>query len=103
LARREKLLIAQETENATNHAERARAAAQVAADGQASRTRTIEQANAEMERARMAIYRELPSVVLLGLAARELASKLSSIEHVNVTPDLLAMVLSELGKGTKQG
>ena len=31
---------------------------------------------------------------------RELAGKLSKIDHLNVTPDLLATVLGELGKGS---
>ena len=33
--------------------------------------------------------------VLLGLAAREFAGKLDTIEHLNVTPDLLAAALGE--------
>ncbi|MDD1450354.1 hypothetical protein NHF48_004095 [Sphingomonas sp. H160509] len=32
---------------------------------------------------------------MLGLAARELAGKLDTIEHLNITPDLLATVLGE--------
>jgi hypothetical protein len=36
--------------------------------------------------------------VLLGLAAREMAGKLSKIDHVNVTPDLLAALTRELGR-----
>ncbi|TXM87781.1 band 7 protein, partial [Methylobacterium sp. WL103] len=31
----------------------------------------------------------------LGLAAREFAGKLETIEHLNVTPDLLAAALGE--------
>jgi hypothetical protein len=37
----------------------------------------------------------MPPTVLLGLAARELAGKLDTIEHLNVTPDLLASALGE--------
>ena len=33
--------------------------------------------------------------MLLGLAARELAGKLDTIEHLNVTPDLLASIVGE--------
>ena len=47
----------------------------------------------------MTIYRDLPPAVLLGLAARELAGKLDTIEHLNVTPDLLAGVLREFRAG----
>jgi regulator of protease activity HflC (stomatin/prohibitin superfamily) len=101
LARREQELIAQEAANARNRAEGTRDAMQIAADGEASRVRTVEQARADMERARMAIYRDLSSHVLLGLAARELAGKLTKIDHLNVTPDLLATVLGEFGRSTR--
>lgn len=40
----------------------------------------------------------MPPVVLMGLTARELAGKLETIEHVNVTPDLLASLMSEFRK-----
>jgi regulator of protease activity HflC (stomatin/prohibitin superfamily) len=101
LARREQELIAQEAANARNRAEGTRDAMQIAADGEASRVRTVEQARADMEQARMAIYRDLSSHVLLGLAARELAGKLTKIDHLNVTPDLLATVLGEFGRSTR--
>ena len=98
LARRENDLIAQETANARNRAEGEREAMQIGADGEAGRIRTVEQARAEMEQMRIAIYRDLSAHVLLGLAAREAAGKLTSIEHLNVTPDLLAMVAKEFGR-----
>jgi regulator of protease activity HflC (stomatin/prohibitin superfamily) len=101
LARREQELIAQEAANAGNRAEGTRDAMQIAADGEASRVRTVEQARADMEQARMAIYRDLSSHVLLGLAARELAGKLTKIDHLNVTPDLLATVLGEFGRSAR--
>jgi hypothetical protein len=44
----------------------------------------------------MAIYRDLPASVLVGLAARELAGKLETIEHLNLTPDVLSPLLSHL-------
>lgn len=90
LARREKMLIAEETGNARDRATGKAEAMQVEAEAEAQRIRTLETAKAEAELARMTIYRDLPPNVLMGLAARELAGKLSKIEHVNVTPDLLA-------------
>ena len=45
------------------------------------------------ERQRIAIYSDLPAQVLLGLAARDFAGKMKGIEHLNVTPDLLAAAL----------
>lgn len=95
LARREKLLIAEEAENARNRATGVAEAQQVEAAAEAGRIRTVEGAKAEAERDRIAIYRDLPPTVLLGLAARELAGKLDTIEHLNVTPDLLASIVGE--------
>jgi regulator of protease activity HflC (stomatin/prohibitin superfamily) len=99
LARREKLLIAEEAENARNRATGAAEAQQIEAGAEAERIRTIESAKAETERQHIAIYRDLPPAILLGLAAQQLAGKLDKIEHVNVTPDLLATVLGEFRKG----
>jgi regulator of protease activity HflC (stomatin/prohibitin superfamily) len=99
LARREMLLISQEAENARNRATGLAEAQQVEASAEADRIRTVESARAEAEQARMTIYRDLPPAVMLGLAARELAGKLNTIEHLNVTPDLLATVLGEFRRG----
>lgn len=95
LARREKLLIAEEAENARNRATGVAEAQLVQSGAEAERIRTVEGAKAEAERDRIAIYRDLPPAVLLGLAARELAGKLDTIEHLNVTPDLLASIVGE--------
>lgn len=95
LARQEKLLIIEDAENARNRATGLAEAQGIEATAQAERIRLVEGAQAEAERQRVAIYRDLPPAVLLGLAARELAGKLETIEHVNVTPDLLASVLGE--------
>jgi regulator of protease activity HflC (stomatin/prohibitin superfamily) len=100
LARRESELIDQEVANARRRAEGVRDAEQIAADGEANRLRSVELARAEMEQARFANYRDLPSQVILGMAARELAGKLTKIDHINITPDLLATLLGEFGKRT---
>jgi regulator of protease activity HflC (stomatin/prohibitin superfamily) len=101
LARQEQELIAQEATNGRNRAEAAREALQIAADGEATRIRAVEQASADMEQARIAIYRDLPQHVLLGLAARAFAEKLTKVDHLNVTPDMLASVLGELGRSSR--
>jgi regulator of protease activity HflC (stomatin/prohibitin superfamily) len=98
LARREKNLIAQEAENAGNRAQGLAEAQQIEAEAEATRIRAVEGAKAETEKARLDIYRDLPAAVLYGLAARELAGKLTKIEHVNVTPDLLAALFGEMRK-----
>lgn len=99
LARRESLLIAEQAGNDRARAVAAADAGQVAADAEAARIRTVEGAQAEAEHERIAIYRDLPGQVLFGLAARELAGKLDGIEHLNVTPDLLAALVGEFRKG----
>ena len=93
LAKREKLLITEESENARNRATALAEAQQIEADAEAGRIRVIETARAETEQAHIAIYRDVPPAVLMGLAARDLATKLDRIDHVTVTPDLLATVL----------
>ena len=98
LARREKNLIAQEAENAGNRAQGLAEAQQIEAEAEATRIRAVEGAKAETEKARLDVYRDLPPAVLYGLAARELAGKLTKIEHVNVTPDLLAALFGEMRK-----
>ena len=95
LARREKQLIAEETGNARDRATGLAEAQQIEAAAEAERIRTVESARAEAETAHIAIYRDLPPGVMLGLAARELAGKLDTIEHLNVTPDLLATLMGE--------
>jgi hypothetical protein len=44
----------------------------------------------------MAIYRDLPQSVLIGLAAQEFAGKLQRIEHLNITPEHLGPLFTEL-------
>lgn len=99
LARREKLLIAEEAENARNRATGVAEANQIEAAAEADRIRIVESAKAEAEQQHIAVYRDLPPAILLGLAAQQLAGKLETIEHVNITPDLLATVLGEFRKG----
>jgi regulator of protease activity HflC (stomatin/prohibitin superfamily) len=107
LATREEQLIAQRGQNERRRVTDAADAQRIDAESRAARTaiesaakadaiRKVDGAGVEAEQARMAIYRELPPSVLLGLAARELAGKLQRIDHLNVTPDLLGAQLSDL-------
>lgn len=96
LARQEKRLIAEESENARDRAQGLATAGRIDAEAEAERLRVVEFARAEAEKAHMAVYRDVPVASLLGLAAREFAGKLESIEHLNVTPDLVAALLREL-------
>ncbi len=107
LARREANLINQHGENekkrATDAAEAARIAAEAEADrngiaarAQAESIGLVEEAKVKAEQERMAIYRDFPTERLLGLAAQRLAGKLQRIEHLNLTPDLLGGLLTNL-------
>ncbi len=69
----------------------------------AEATRVVEAARVEGEAARMAVYRDLPQTVLLGLAARELAGKLQKIEHVRIEPDTLANLVAGLARPAALG
>ena len=107
LARREEQLIERRGQNERRRAEEEAEARRIEVEAKAQRTRVdsearagsiraVESARVEAEKARMEIYRGLPPTVFYGLAARELASKLETIEHLNVTPDLLGPVLTRL-------
>ncbi len=98
LARRERQLIELEDENTRNRARGDVAALEIAASSEAERLRTVETARTEMERARIDIYRDIPRDVMLSLAAREFAGKLNTIEHLNVTPDLIGHLLGHLAQ-----
>jgi regulator of protease activity HflC (stomatin/prohibitin superfamily) len=97
LARRQKVLIAEQAANARDEATGRAEAGLIEARAEAERIGAVEQARALAERAHMDVFRDLPPQVLLGLAAREFAAKVEMIEHLNITPDMLATVLREFG------
>jgi regulator of protease activity HflC (stomatin/prohibitin superfamily) len=125
LARREEQLIAQRGQNgrrqATEQAEAERIASdagnararltaeaeahQVLVKGEATAksVRLVDGAKVDVERSRMEVLRNVPPTVLMGLAARELASKLQRIDHLNLAPDALAAMLQTLvAAGTRR-
>ena len=114
LARREQQLIDQRGQNtrreATEKAEAARidseaqaARTRITTDAQAAGIRAVEGARTALEKERLEAYRTMPGVVLAGLAAQELAGKLQRIDHLNITPDLLAPLFANLLEaGTKR-
>jgi regulator of protease activity HflC (stomatin/prohibitin superfamily) len=108
LARREEELVAQKGANDRLKTQEEWAADAIATEARARRdvqlaeasaqaTRLVGAAEADAEVAKLAAYRDLDEAVLLGLAIKELAANLPSIEHLVLTPDLLAPVLSKLG------
>ena len=56
----------------------------------------MEQAKVKAEQDQMEIYRNFPTERLLGLAAQRLAGKLQKIEHLNLTPDLMGGLSTNL-------
>lgn len=107
IAKREEELIAQRGQNerkrvidesearritAEGVARDARVQAEAAADG----IRVTEEAKVLAERERMDIYKTLPSSALLGLAARELAANLHTIEHLSLAPDSFGPLLQRV-------
>jgi regulator of protease activity HflC (stomatin/prohibitin superfamily) len=117
LARRQEQLIRQqgsnqlleirqqaETEKARVEAEAERQ--QIAADaaalstakrarGEAEARRFVAQADAEAEERRVALWRETPAKVALGLALQGFAGKVQNIQHLNLSPDLLGSALQQ--------
>lgn len=107
LARREEQLVAQRGTNARLKAEEAAAADQIESAALAGREERLGRTRAQVaqltgeaeaaaEAARLALYRDLDQATLLGLAAKELAGNLPSIQSLVVTPDLLASLLARL-------
>jgi regulator of protease activity HflC (stomatin/prohibitin superfamily) len=125
LARREEQLIAQRGQNARRQAAEQAESEKIAAEAAASRSRTtaeaeahntfvkgeataqsvrlVEGAKVDVERTRMEVLREVPTQVMMGLAARELAGKLQHIDHLNLSPDTLGpMIQSLVEAGTRR-
>lgn len=113
LATREEQLINQRGANERRRAEEQTAAKRIEVEGRAEGSkiraaadaesiRLVETAKLESERSRMDIYAGLPTSVMFGLAARELAGKLERIEHLNLSPDLLGPSLLNLMNGANK-
>jgi regulator of protease activity HflC (stomatin/prohibitin superfamily) len=125
LARREEQLIVQRGQNARRQATEVAEAERIGSEAAATRSRLeaesdahrtlvsgeaeaksvrlVDGAKVDVERTRMETLREVPAQVILGLAARELATKLRRIDHLNLSPDALGPMLQALmDAGTKR-
>jgi regulator of protease activity HflC (stomatin/prohibitin superfamily) len=107
LAKRQEALLEQEGQNARRQALDEAEAQHIAADAAAARLRTDAEAQAarerlvgaarnQSERERLEAYKGVAPSVLFGLAAQEFAGKIDSIEHLNITPELLSPMLATL-------
>ncbi len=84
LARREEQLVGQSAVNDRRKAE-----------SRAEEIAIVEGAKLQVERERADIQAALPPEVLRALALQELAGALGTVEHLTVTPDLIAPLLAK--------
>ena len=107
LANQEEALIVQEGKNRRNRELETAGAQRIASEAAAERLQIgnkakaagieqLESARVGAERERIEIYRDLPTSVMMGLATKELASKLRKIEHLNISPDMIGPSLMKL-------
>jgi regulator of protease activity HflC (stomatin/prohibitin superfamily) len=112
LARRQEELIRQEDAQQQAEQQRFEVEAAVerealATEGKAERIRVITEAEAqakerllavetEAEARKVAIWRDAPPAVTLGLAVQRFAEKVETINHLNLTPDLLGDMLQRM-------
>lgn len=94
-AETEKTRVEAEVERQAIAAEAAARALEVRARGDAEYKRLVSAAEAEAEERRVALWREVPGKVSLGLALQGFASKIQNIQHLNLSPDLLGTSLQQ--------
>jgi regulator of protease activity HflC (stomatin/prohibitin superfamily) len=103
LAKREELLIEQQSENSRRQAEQDAERSHIAGSAQAEAIATVDGAKAAIERERFATYSATPAAILTAVAARDLAGKIERIDHLNISPELLGPLLANLVEaGTKK-
>lgn len=110
LTRREEELVEREGANARRRAEEEAVSKMVEAKGAAERAEvdaarkartidTVEAARLRAEAEQARIHTGMPPEILLALALRELAGEMGKVDHLTVTPDLLAPLLARAGGG----
>lgn len=98
-AEAEKLATEAGIERSNLQANAAAAQIKLRAEADADARRAIGKADADSEAARAAAWKDLPSKVLLGLAAIEFARKVDHINHLNLSPNMLSDLLAEFLEG----
>ena len=107
LAKREEQLIAQEGANQRQRAKELAEAQRIAVESDAAKRtisstsemeslKRLDGARVELEAARLKLAQETSPTVLAALAARELAGKLTRIDHLHVGGDVITSMLSDL-------
>jgi regulator of protease activity HflC (stomatin/prohibitin superfamily) len=114
LARREEQLVARDGANQRRRAEEEAAALKIEAAANDERGRLaahreadtidlVEAAKLRAERERADIQGAMPPAVLLALALRQLAGELGKVEHLTITPDLVAPLIERLAVDGRNG
>lgn len=96
LAAQKKSLIEREDENARMQTVASAENSKITADAQADNIRVIDQAKVDMEQARMSIFANLEPSVVLALAAQEFAGKLSKVDNLTISPDMLSSFVEQM-------
>lgn len=73
------------------------------AESEAQAQRIVAAAQLEQEQQRVGIYSAAPGRVALGLALQKLAGSIQSIQHLNVSPDLLGSTLEQFLRDQDSG
>jgi regulator of protease activity HflC (stomatin/prohibitin superfamily) len=94
LARREQQLIEQEGANSKRKATDAAESSQIAAGAEAARVEKVEGARQQVESNRLNALQESSSAVLATVAATAFAEHITSIDNLQITPDLLSSLSS---------
>jgi regulator of protease activity HflC (stomatin/prohibitin superfamily) len=94
LSRREEELVAQAAANELINAQAEDERDRLHAQRRADEIDVVEAAKLRAERERAEIQSQVPPEVLRALAMRQLASQLGQIDHLTVTPDLIAPLLN---------
>jgi len=96
LASQKKNLIEREDENERMQTVAKAANSKITADAQAENIRVLDQAKVDMEKARMNIFANLEPSVVLALAAQEFAGKLSKVDNLTISPDMLNSFVEQM-------
>jgi regulator of protease activity HflC (stomatin/prohibitin superfamily) len=92
LARREQMLIEQEGANAKRKATDEAESAEIAANAEANRVQTVQGAHQQVEAQRLVALGDASGAALATVAATAFAEHISSIDTLQITPDLLSTV-----------
>lgn len=90
LATQKKSLIEREDENERMQTVAKAENRKISANAEAETIRVIDQAKVDTERDRMKVFADLEPSVVLALAAQEFAGKLSKIDNLTISPDMLS-------------